>query len=167
MTEKNSAQMIETALLAAQEECKRLRKDNTKLANKVRKIESGCWDEFYTYSTLKVELPPGGSATQVITLTREADFYLTKLVRTGKDFSFQIADSSNDRRWSNILIDAEAGAGTASLPLILPKPRFVARASKITIEFVNNLKTKTNVVSLALIGYKVYHVENLYYATGS
>lgn len=143
-----------------------LLKDNTKLVTKVRKIESGNFDEFFTYATEPVQLAAYGTAVVNIAITREADFYLTKLARVATSpFSFLIRDSSNDRQWSNIPLHSDLGAGTVQLPLILPKPRFVARASNITIE-VTNLTGCANEVRLALIGYKVYHVENLYYATG-
>jgi len=163
MTDNNDKSMIlvlQEALAASQTECKRLRKDNYSLAQKVRKATSGNFDEYFTYSTLEVELPPKGSAVLVIKLTRVADFYATKLVKTGTDFKFLVKDSSNDRQWSNIPVDAEVGAGSAQLPLILPKPRFIARASTVTVEFWNK-SDKSNLVSLALIGYKIYHVEDL------
>jgi hypothetical protein len=58
-------------------------------------------------------------------------------------------------------LDAELGAGTASLPMILPKPRFVARASTITV-YLKNTSEVMKDVALAFAGYKVYHIENLY-----
>lgn len=148
------------ALMAIQNENTRLRKDNFKLADKIKKIESGNFDEFFVYSTLEIELPPKGSCTQTIKITNAADFYVTKITRTGRGFSFLISDSSNERQWSNIHLDARLGAGTAGLPLILPKPKFIARASTITIDLVNKLDTP-NVVSMAFVGYKVFHVTDL------
>lgn len=144
------------------EENKKLLKDNTKLATKIRTIESGNFDEFFTYTTSPVQLAPLGTAVMTITLTREADFYITKIVRenTGP-FAFLVRDSSNDRQWSNIPLHSNLGAGTAEMPLILPKPRFVARASTLTIE-VTDISMMANEVRLAFIGYKVYHVEALY-----
>jgi len=154
-------QTLQEILLSMQEENKRLRKDNFKLAEKIRKIESGNFDEYFIYSTQAITLASGGTATTTISITREADYYLTKLVRVATaPFSFLIRDSSNDRQWSNIPIHSDIGAGTAQLPLILPKPRFIARASTITIE-LTDLSLATNEVRLGLIGYKVYHVEDL------
>jgi len=63
------------------EENSKLLKDNTKLATKVRRIESGHFDEFFTYTTSAIHLSPFGTATITIALTREADFYITKIVR--------------------------------------------------------------------------------------
>jgi hypothetical protein len=173
MTETTSAQegdvlgkeTVREIVTLLEEENKRLRKDNWKMNDKIRRIESGCFDEFYTFSTLEVELPPKGSATTTITLGREADFYVTKMVRTGRSFKFLVRDTGNDRKWSNIHLDCKVGAGTAMLPLILPKPRFVARTATIEVELLNKLNIP-NPVSLAFIGYKVYHVENLVHATG-
>lgn len=148
------------------EENGKLLKDNTKLATRVRKIESGNFDEYFTYTTPPITLTPGGSAVVNIAITREADFYVTKIVRAATGpFAFLVRDSSNDRQWSNIPLHSDLGAGTAQLPLILPKPRFVARASNITIE-LTDLTCMANEVRLALIGYKIYHIENLYHATG-
>lgn len=153
-------------LVGMQEENKRLRKDNFRLAEKVRKIESGNFDEFYTYATQPILLAAGGTAITTISVTREADFYLTKLVRVATaPFAFLLRDSSNDRQWSNIALHSDIGAGTAQLPLILPKPRFVARASTITVE-ETDLSLATNEVRLGLIGYKVYHVEDLKTTSG-
>ncbi|MGD2066796.1 MAG: hypothetical protein PVI43_06480 [Candidatus Bathyarchaeota archaeon] len=152
---------LQEILLAMQEENKRLRKDNFKLAEKIRKIESGNFDEYYIYATQPIMLAAGGTATTTISVTREADFYLTKLVRVATaPFAFLIRDSSNDRQWSNIAVHSDIGAGTAQLPLILPKPRFIARASTITVE-LTDLSLAANEVRLGLIGYKVYHVEDL------
>ena len=159
---------MQEILLTMQDENKRLRKDNFKLAEKIRKVESGNFDEFFTYSTSNTTLAISGTATLTVSITREADFYLTKIVArtvlsdaaTG-EFRFLIRDSSNDRQWSNIALANVLGAGTATLPLILPKPRFIARASTITIELTNMNTTLTNDVQLGLIGYKVYHVEDL------
>jgi len=148
------------------EENARLFKNNTKLATRVRKIESGNFDEYFTYSTPPITLAAGGEAISNISITREADFYVTKIVRIGTaPFSFLVRDSSNDRQWSNIPLHSDIGAGTAQSPLILPKPRFVGRASTITVE-TKDLSLATNEVRVAFIGYKVYHVENLYHATG-
>lgn len=159
-------QTLQEILLSMQEENKRLRKDNFKLAEKIRKIESGNFDEYFTYATSPITLASGGTATTTISITREADFYLTKLVRVATaPFAFLIRDSSNDRQWSNISVHSDIGAGTAQLPLILPKPRFIARASTITIE-LTDLSLASNEVRLGLIGYKVYHVEDLKTTTG-
>ena len=159
-------QTLQEILLSMQEENKRLRKDNFKLAEKIRKIESGNFDEYFTYATSPITLASGGTATTTISITREADFYLTKLVRVATaPFAFLIRDSSNDRQWSNIAVHSDIGAGTAQLPLILPKPRFIARASTITIE-LTDLSLASNEVRLGLIGYKVYHVEDLKTTTG-
>lgn len=159
-------QSLQEILLSVQEENKRLRKDNFKLAEKVRKIESGNFDEYFIYATNPVTLSSGGTATTTISVTREADFYLTKVVRVSTGiFSFLVRDSSNDRQWSNVAIHSDMGAGTAQLPLILPKPRFIARASTITID-LTDLSLSSNVVRLGLIGYKVYHVEDLRVTTG-
>jgi len=148
------------------EENKKLLKDNTKLATKVRKIEAGHFDEYFTYTTPPVQLPPLGAATTTIAITREADFYITKIVRESDGpFDYLVHDSSNDRQWSNLPLHSNLGAGTAEHPLILPKPRFVARASTITIE-VTDLSMATNGVRLAFIGYKSYPAESLYHATG-
>jgi hypothetical protein len=154
-------QTLQEILLSMQEENKRLRKDNFKLAEKIRKIESGNFDEYFIYATQPILLASGGTATTTISVTREADFYLTKIVRVATaPFAFLLRDSSNDRQWSNIAVHSDIGAGTAQLPLILPKPRFIARASTITIEFTD-LSLASNEVRLGLIGYKVYHVEDL------
>jgi hypothetical protein len=154
-------QTLQEILLSMQEENKRLRKDNFKLAEKIRKIESGNFDEYFIYATQPILLASGGTATTTISITREADFYLTKLVRVATaPFAFLLRDSSNDRQWSNIAIHSDIGAGTAQLPLILPKPRFIARASTITLEFTD-LSLASNEIRLGLIGYKVYHVEDL------
>jgi len=159
-------QTLQEILLSMQEENKRLRKDNFKLAEKIRKIESGNFDEYFIYATSPITLASGGTATTTISITREADFYLTKLVRVATaPFAFLIRDSSNDRQWSNIAVHSDIGAGTAQLPLILPKPRFIARASTITIE-LTDLSLASNEVRLGLIGYKVYHVEDLKTTTG-
>lgn len=156
-----SIQTLQEILLSMQEENKRLRKDNFKLAEKIRKIESGNFDEYFIYATQPIMLASGGTATTTISVTREADFYLTKIVRVATaPFAFLIRDSSNDRQWSNIAIHSDIGSGTAQLPLILPKPRFIARASTITIE-LTDLSLAANEVRLGLIGYKVYHVEDL------
>jgi hypothetical protein len=154
-------QTLQEILLSMQEENKRLRKDNFKLAEKIRKIESGNFDEYFIYATQAILLSAGGTATTTISITREADFYLTKLVRVATaPFAFLIRDSSNDRQWSNIPTHSDIAAGTAQLPLILPKPRFIARASTITIE-LTDLSLAANEIRLGLIGYKVYHVEDL------
>lgn len=154
-------QTLQEILLSMQEENKRLRKDNFKLAEKIRKIESGNFDEYYIYATQPIMLAAGGTATTTISITREADFYLTKLVRVATaPFAFLVRDSSNDRQWSNIATHSDIAAGTAQLPLILPKPRFIARASTITIE-LTDLSLAANEIRLGLIGYKVYHVEDL------
>jgi hypothetical protein len=154
-------QTLQEILLSMQEENKRLRKDNFKLAEKIRKLESGNFDEYFIYATQPIMLAAGGTATTTISITREADYYLTKLVRVATaPFAFLIRDSSNDRQWSNIPVHSDIGAGTAQLPLILPKPRFIARASTITLEFTD-LSLAANEVRLGLIGYKVYHVEDL------
>jgi len=159
-------QTLQEILLSMQEENKRLRKDNFKLAEKIRKIESGNFDEYFIYATSPITLASGGTAVTTISITREADFYLTKLVRVATaPFAFLIRDSSNDRQWSNIAVHSDIGAGTAQLPLILPKPRFIARASTITIE-LTDLSLASNEVRLGLIGYKVYHVEDLKTTTG-
>jgi len=159
-------QTLQEILLSMQEENKRLRKDNFKLAEKIRKIESGNFDEYFIYATSPITLASGGTATTTISITREADFYLTKLVRVATaPFAFLVRDSSNDRQWSNIAVHSDIGAGTAQLPLILPKPRFIARASTITIE-LTDLSLASNEVRLGLIGYKVYHVEDLKTTTG-
>lgn len=156
-----SIQTLQEILLSMQEENKRLRKDNFKLAEKIRKIESGNFDEYFIYATQPIMLASGGTATTTISVTREADFYLTKIVRVATaPFAFLIRDSSNDRQWSNIAVHSDIGSGTAQLPLILPKPRFIARASTITIE-LTDLSLAANEVRLGLIGYKVYHVEDL------
>ena len=156
-----SLQTLQEILLSMQEENKRLRKDNFKLAEKIRKIESGNFDEYFIYATQPVILAAGGTATTTISITREADFYLTKVVRVATaPFAFMLRDSSNDRQWSNIAVHSDIGAGTAQLPLILPKPRFVARASTMTVE-ETDLSLAANEVRLGLIGYKVYHVEDL------
>jgi len=154
-------QTLQEILLSMQEENKRLRKDNFKLAEKIRKLESGNFDEYFIYATQPIMLAAGGTATTTISITREADYYLTKLVRVATaPFAFLIRDSSNDRQWSNIPIHSDIGAGTAQLPLILPKPRFIARASTITLE-LTDLSLAANEVRLGLIGYKVYHIEDL------
>lgn len=154
-------QTLQEILLSMQEENKRLRKDNFKLAEKIRKIESGNFDEYFIYATQPIMLAAGGTATTTISITREADFYLTKLVRVATaPFAFLLRDSSNDRQWSNIPVHSDIGAGTAQLPLILPKPRFIARASTVTIE-LTDLSLAANEVRLGLIGYKVYHIEDL------
>lgn len=159
-------QSLQEILVSVQEENKRLRKDNFKLAEKVRKIESGNFDEYFIYATNPTTLTSGGTATTTISITREADFYLTKVVRVATGvFSFLVRDSSNDRQWSNVAIHSDMGAGTAQLPLILPKPRFIARASTITID-LTDLSLASNTVRLGLIGYKVYHVEDLRVTTG-
>lgn len=156
-----SLQTLQEILLAMQEENKRLRKDNFKLAEKIRKIESGNFDEFFIYATQPTTLASGGTATITISVTREADFYLTKIVRVATaPFAFLVRDSSNDRQWSSIAVHSDIGAGTAQLPFILPKPRFVARASTITVE-LTDLSLATNEIRLGFIGYKVYHVEDL------
>jgi len=153
---------MQEILLTMQEENKRLRKDNFKLAEKIRKVESGNFDEFFTYATSATELAISGIQTTTVSITREADFYLTKIVYDASDvgFTFLIRDSSNDRQWSNVALPQALGAGTATLPLILPKPRFIARASTITIELTNT-SASLNTIQLGLIGYKVYHVEDL------
>ena len=154
-------QTMQEILLSMQEENKRLRKDNFKLAEKIRKIESGNFDEYFIYATNPISLTSGGTATTTISVTREADFYLTKIVRVATGpFAFLVRDSSNDRQWSNIATHSDLAAGTAQLPLILPKPRFIARASTITIE-LTDLSLAANEVRLGFIGYKVYHVEDL------
>ncbi len=154
-------QTLQEILLSMQEENKRLRKDNFKLAEKIRKIESGNFDEYFIYATQPIMLAAGGTATTTISITREADFYLTKLVRVATaPFALLMRDSSNDRQWANIAVHSDIGAGTAQLPLILPKPRFIARASTITIE-LTDLSLAANEVRLGMIGYKVYHVEDL------
>src|SRR5271156_667601 len=95
-------QTMQEILLSMQEENKRLRKDNFKLAEKIRKIESGNFDEYFIYATQPILLAAGGTAITTISITREADFYLTKLVRvTTAPFAFLMRDSSNDRQWSN------------------------------------------------------------------
>jgi len=152
---------IQEIIESVQEENKRLRKDNYKLAEKVRRVESGNFDEFYTYATNPITLTAGGTATATISITREADFFLTKIVRVSSGiFTFLVKDSSNDRQWSNIALHSDIGAGTAQLPLILPKPRMVARASTLTIDLAD-LSLASNTVRLGFIGYKVYHVEDL------
>lgn len=152
---------LEEIVLSIQEENKRLRKDNFKLAEKIRKIESGNFDEYYIYSSAATTLSSGGTATITISITREADFYLTKIIRTATGvFTFLLRDSSNDRQWSNVALHSDIGAGTAQLPHILPKPRFVARASTITAD-LTDISLSSNEVRLALVGYKVYHVEDL------
>lgn len=154
-------QTLQEILLSLQEENRRLRKDNFKLAEKIRKVESGNFDEYFIYATNPITLAANGTATTTISITREADFYLTKVVRVSNGaFSFSVRDSSNDRQWSNTSIHSDIGAGTAQLPLILPKPRFIARASTITID-IADLSSMTNTVRLGFIGYKVYHVEDL------
>jgi hypothetical protein len=154
-------QTLQEILLSMQEENKRLRKDNFKLAEKIRKIESGNFDEYFIYATQPITLAAGGTATTTISVTREADFYLTKVVRVATaPFAFLVRDSSNDRQWSNIAVHSDIGAGTAQLPLILPKPRYVARASTITIE-LTDISLATNEIRLGFIGYKVYHIEDL------
>ena len=144
-----------------QAENKRLSKENHKLKDRIRKVESGCFDEFYTYATPVIRLRPDEEREIAINITREADFYATKLIRKGDGFQFQIRDSSNDRQWSNIPLDAELGAGPAHLPMILPKPRFIARASTITVYLKNTSETMRD-VAIAFAGFKVYHVEDLY-----
>lgn len=152
---------LKEIIFSVQNENKRLRSDNYKLAEKVRKIESGNFDEYYTYQTSQINLIANGTATTTIATTREADFYLAKLVRVSTGtFSFMVRDSSNDRQWSNVQLHSDIGAGTAQLPLILPKPRFVARSSTLTID-ITDLSGAANTVRLGFIGYKVYHVEDL------
>jgi len=152
---------LQELLLSMQEESKRLRKDNFKLAEKIRKVESGNFDEYFIYTTSPISLTSGGTATTTLSITREADFYLTKVVRVASGaFTFLVRDSSNDRQWSNVAVHSDIGAGTAQLPLILPKPRFIARASTITVE-LTDISLASNEVRLGLIGYKVYHVEDL------
>ena len=161
-----SIQTLQEILLSLQEENKRLRKDNFKLAEKIRKVESGNFDEYFIYATNPISLAPGGTATTTISITREADFYLTKIVRVATGvFSFLLRDSSNDRQWSNVSVHSDIGAGTAQLPLILPKPRFIARASTITLD-LTDLSLAANTIRLGLIGYKVYHVEDLKVTAG-
>lgn len=157
---------LKEILVSLQEENKRLRKDNFKMAEKLRKWESGNFDEYFIYQTNAITLTANGTATATITVTREADFYLTKVVRvqTGS-FTFMIRDSSNDRQWSSTQLHSDIGAGTAQLPLLLPKPRFVARASTITID-LTDISGSSNTVRIGLIGYKVYHVEDLKNTTG-
>lgn len=157
---------LKEILVSLQEENKRLRKDNFKMAEKLRKWESGNFDEYFIYATSAISLTSNGTATSTITVTREADFYLTKVVRVATgSFTFMIRDSSNDRQWSNVQVHSDIGAGTAQLPLLLPKPRFVARASTITID-LTDISGSSNTVRLGLIGYKVYHVEDLKNTTG-
>ena len=152
---------MQEILLTMQEENKRLRKDNFKLAEKIRKVESGNFDEFFTYATSSADPGVLGTATTTVSITREADFYLTKIVFTSTGtFTFLVRDSSNDRQWSNVHLPSAIGAGTAQLPLILPKPRFIARASTITIELTDT-SGGSNPIQLGFIGYKVYHVEDL------
>lgn len=154
-------QTLKEILLSMQHENERLRKDNFKLAEKIRKIESGNFDEYFIYATQAITLSSGATATTTISITREADFYLTKIVRVAtSSFAFLIRDSSNDRQWSNIAVHSDIGAGTAQLPLILPKPRYIARASTVTLE-LTDLSLASNEVRLGLIGYKVYHIEDL------
>lgn len=157
---------LQEILLSLQKDNKRLRDDNTKLAEKVRRIESGNFDEYFIYQTSPVTLSSQGTATTTVNITREADFYLTKIVRVSTGiFSFLMRDSSNDRQWSNISVHSDIGAGTAQLPLILPKPRMVARASTVTIDLAD-LSQASNTIRLGLIGFKVYHVEDLKITTG-
>jgi len=161
LKETNQPSWRDSDIKAKNEEISRLKKDNFKLAERYRKLSSGNFDEFFTYASLPIKLSPGGTATTTITITNAADFYVTKLSRVGGDFAFLIKDSSNDRQWSNIPIHSQLGAGTAELPLILPKPRFIARGSTITIELTNLSPHSPTEVRLALVGYKVYHVADL------
>lgn len=157
---------LQEILLTLQKDNRKLRDDNVRLSEKVRRIESGNFDEYFIYTTSPVTLASGGTATTALNITREADFYLTKIVRVSTGiFSFLMRDSSNDRQWSNVPVHSDIGAGTAQLPLILPKPRFVARASTVTIDLAD-LSSASNIVRLGLIGYKVYHVEDLKVTTG-
>ena len=57
-----------------------------------------------------------------VSITREADFYLTKIVArtvlvggtSRRASDFLIRDSSNDRQWSNVAVaNPSLGAGTA------------------------------------------------------
>lgn len=158
MTDLNAINEIVSDLQA---ECKQLRKEKHKLSEQLRKLESGCFDEPYIYSTKTILLGPGKEETLTFKVTREADFYATKLLRKGNGFEFQISDSSNDRCWSNVPIDAEMGAGSASRPMILPKPRFIPRASTVTVR-VKSTSNRLGRVAIGLAGYKVFVIENLY-----
>lgn len=164
-TQTENSDMIEVlrdALRSAQLEVKSLRKDNYSLNEEIKRKDktkdSKYFDEFFVYQTPVVTLPPEGKCTTTITTASAAFFYATKLVRLGTNFSFLIRDSTNDRQWSNIAIHADVGAGTAQLPLILPKPRYVAENSTITIDLFNHINAD-NPVAISFIGYKVYTVE--------
>jgi hypothetical protein len=128
------------------------------------------YDEFFIFTTSRVTLGPNNpSATIKIPLTREADFEVTKIIKTGEGFTLQVRDSGNDRNWFSAAIDAEVvGDG-----LEISKPRFVARASTLTVELQDTSPLTCGLgtgwdhdVSISFAGYKQYVIENLYHATG-
>lgn len=162
---------VDNIILCAEEENKRLRRelkelqDNYDGLNNSTKFNAGDFDEAFTYAAEPVMLAPFGTNTVSIPITREADFYVTKIVRESNGpFAFLIRDTANDRMWSNRPLHCNLGAGTANKPYILPKPRCVPRKALITIE-LTDMSGAANEVRIALPGYKVYCVENLYCAT--
>jgi len=119
----------------------------------------GVFDEFHIYSTGRVKLRPASTTTVEIEIPRRvADFEVTKLIKTGTDFTVQIKDWSNDRDWFSAPIDSEVFAGG----LTLPRTRFVPRCSKIFVK-LTNCSGKENEVSLSFIGYNMYLMD---YAPG-
>ena len=151
-------QVLQDALQASQTECKKLRKDNYLINERLKRKSSTGFDDFYTYSTPDIELAPGGGGVASISI--DSGFYVTKLVHTGSNFKFLITEKDLGnipgdvgQQWSNVPLHSLSNAGNGSAPLILPKPRYINSGSVIFIELKNLLDTKTT-VSLSLIGYK-------------
>lgn len=127
------------------------------LCNGTGQVSSnGLGDQYFDY----VFNPPQLTADEqgvsaLVNITNDADFecvYL-KVNSTGL-FSVQLFDQFRNKLMSSAPVNGENFAGSAQLPVVLPKPWKLLRTSVVQAVF-NDRSGADNTIQLALGGYKL------------
>ena len=147
--------------------------DNSMAGYSSRFIETGRRD-FYAYQATATALAAavGTTATDIVSIEADANFYLTKISGFGligddaptvapagviPAVSVQINDTGSGRNLFNEAVPLSAIAGQAGLPFVLDYPRLIQRNSTLQVTFTQLTDNALySDVFLTFIGFKVY-----------
>jgi len=127
--------------------------------------------DYFVYSTPDfTSIAAGASATQTFTIQNDSDFLIVALAGTAVDpadetsiltdpaLTVAIKDSGSGRELQNRPQHWRNTMGTAQLPYYLPYPKFIDRASDVSLTLANLSAAQAYRARVAFIGFKIFNI---------
>ncbi len=125
--------------------------------------------DYFVYGVDFLNIAAGATQTQTFVVQNDSDFLIVDLAGVEVDpvaeetplppsaLTIQITDSGSGRNLQNRALGYPTVVGTGQLPAYMPYPKFIDRASEVSVTVVNNHGAgQAYRIRLSFIGFKIF-----------